>query len=173
MKQRLFIITLLFSFNTIAQDSYKDIKDYEVPIGTVSLCKEKDSTGYNWKNREWVKTNYKPEELIIRKIPYKDIDKSEPYMNACADIDNKKNIYRCYSVKSFGEEDSWSNNRLCREQSYDNKLLSVVCEFWWGTTTRFLPNGLFVRTHLIPDLDSEIDKKDSMMLSHGLCGTIN
>ena len=94
-------------------------------------------------------------------------------MNACADIDNKKNIYRCYSVKSFGEEDSWSNNRLCREQSYDNKLLSVVCEFWWGTTTRFLPNGLFVRTHLIPDLDSEIDKKDSMMLSHGLCGTIN
>ena len=163
----------MFSFNTIAQDDYKDIKDYEVPIGTVSLCKEKESTGFNWENREWVKTNYKPEELIIKKLPYKDIDKSEPYMNACADIDNKKNIYRCYSVKSFGEEDSWSKNRLCREVYYEKELSAVACEFWWGTETRFLPNGLFVRTHLIPNLESEVDEKDSMMLSHGMCATIN
>jgi len=174
-----FLLALFISGQAYAQDSYKDILDYEIPEGTVSLCKEKHSSGYNWVNGEWVLTNFKPEELIVKKIPYKDIDK-EAWGSDCAQIDDKVNnvtyVSRCYSIKKFGEEDTEYNTRLCTEEYLsDKKLNSIFCDFSWGDTMYFLPNGLFIRTFLLPNLKSnpKRDKKDSMTLSHGLCAIIN
>ena len=188
MKQLLFIITLLFSFNTIAQDSYKDILDYEVPEGTVSLCKEKHSSGYNWVNGAWVPVNYGVVDYIIKKIPYEDIA-SFTIFKLCKDINQIENtissginrVNRCYSVQEFGEEPSLINANICVESYWydegDNKgtLNTVTCKSLFNTQEiSFLPNGLFVNRYLALDLDGnpEDDKKDSMGTSHGVCGTI-
>ena len=189
MKQLLFIITLLFSFNTMAQDSYKDILDYEVPEGTVSLCKEKHSSGYNWENGEWVPVNYDTNEYIIKKIPYEDIA-TFTHLKLCRDINQIENtissginrVNRCYTVKKFSEEPSLIRANKCVESYwYDeggNKgtLNSITCKSLFGIKEiSFLPNGLFINEYLALDLDSNPEDgiKDSMVLSHGMCGTIN
>jgi hypothetical protein len=179
MKQLLFIITLLFSFNTIAQDGYKGVLDFEVPEGTVSLCKEKNSTGYNWENGEWVLQNFKPEEFIVKKVPYKNINKEKNvFLSPCSEIDDQgnypSNVRRCYNIRNFGEEEKSYSDRICREYYADQKLYRIECAYHIGTTFNFLPNGLFVNTYLVFNLGKEEErKKDSMMLSHGLCATIN
>ena len=125
-------------------------------------------------------TNYKVEEFIVKKIPYKNINSTDKtWLNACHEIDDQRNfpanVSRCYSVKTFGEEDRSYQDRICREYYSDQKLYKIDCNKKIGSTLTFLPNGLFVHTYLFLSLDSnpEDGKKDSMMLSHGLCGTIN
>jgi hypothetical protein len=177
-----FLLTLFISSQAYAQDSYKDILDYEVPEGTVSLCKEKHASGYNWENGKWVSVNYGTDEYIIKKIAYKDIDKVEGETFDCKKIDDEinnfdfgKTLHRCYSVREFGEELMSFHYQMCNEWYFKNKIQSVNCSSMGEKTVTFVPNGLFVRRHIYADVNSNPNKdyKDSMMLSHGVCATIN
>jgi hypothetical protein len=182
------LLAIFISSQAYAQDSYKDILDYEIPEGTVSLCKEKHSSGYNWRNGEWVEANYDTAEYIIKKIAYKDIDKSDISKSFdCKKIDDKINdiandiyvfadkLHRCYSVREFGKELMTVHYQICKEWYFDNKLYSVNCYSMGEKTVTFVPNGLFVRRHIYADVTSKPNKdyKDSMVLSHGVCATIN
>ena len=176
------LLALFISSHAYAQDSYKDILDYEVPEGTVSLCKEKHSSGYNWENGKWIKANYDTNEYIIKKIAYTDIDKVEGKTFDCKKIDDEINdfrfgeiLHRCYSVKEFGEELRTFNYKMCEEWYFKNEIKSVSCYSAGEKIITFIPNGLFVKKNIYEDVSSNPHKdyKDSMVLSHGLCATIN
>tara|TARA_R110002012_G_C11365234_1_gene581344 strand:+ start:116 stop:634 length:519 start_codon:yes stop_codon:yes gene_type:complete len=172
----------------MAQDSYKDILDYEVPEGTVSLCKEKHSSGYNWVNGEWIDVNYQLETYIIKKLHYKDINNNDVCrygINENESIEKVETfesllgeaayIKRCYSIKSLGEEENYTNFNVCSEHYNKNELTHIFCRPLLHSDMAFNINGLFVLRHWEPDLNKnpKNDYKSSIQTSHGVCGTIN
>ena len=78
-------------------------------------CVEEKSTGFNWVNKEWVQTNFKPSSYILSKL--------EPTSEPCEDFQNElsPSIERhtsmkttgCYMLKQVGEKDSLGD--VCRE----------------------------------------------------------
>ena len=182
-----FLLTLFISSQAYAQDSYKDILDYEVPEGTVTLCKEKHSSGYNWENGEWIDVNYQLETYIIKKLHYKDINNNDvcryginekESIEKDVDIESffdNANVNRCYSIKSFGEEEDYTDFNVCSEHYDKNKLTRIFCRPLLFSEMAFNINGLFVRRHWEVDLNKKPknDYKSSIQTSHGVCGKIN
>lgn len=181
----LFLFTL--SSNALAKDDYADMQDHEIPSGNVSLCKETDAIGFNWEDGKWIKSNYKPAEFVIKKIPYKDIDKDGLILcrkidetknkltsTCCADVMLTEEINRCYAIRDFGAEVNMFDYTICKE-TYHNKILeNVICKK--DVHIEFLPNGLFFkRSNMILDLrkNPEGNYKDSIVISHGICASVN
>lgn len=185
----IFLISLFQNISVKADtlgNSVDNFFDYELPIGLISLCNEKSSTGFNWKNNRWDKVNWKLSTYIIKKIEHKKIttkkddachlipknNKSE-YIDYVDDFKIKENVvtkvlHRCYQIKEEGNRmhDLFHPNNMCQEiiDHKTNKLLKITCENF-----TFNPSGLFINGLVHNDVKTKSKYKDGLKVGHGIC----
>jgi len=165
------------------------------------LCEIEDSTGFDWSNGNWHRTNFKAgQKYIIKKqddeksVDAKDYDRDKVKNQLCSwgqEGEYKSGGYAasrdgCYLIKELGEESNQGNFRTCREfwNSYEGswKLDTIHCPVGLIIPQMtFKPNGLIhlyksgsLEANPKGDKESNIppDYKDSMYLSFGRCSTL-
>jgi hypothetical protein len=150
------------------------------------LCIDDDATGFNWRNKKWVQTNFNSgSKFIIRKIEIdkyiKRDDRSKNNLLLCEDpniwdVTQGKNkfsgsINACYEIKVMGEKGNALDSRSCSEWWQDGRLEKISCRDHTPQTF-FKPDGSFIRYPWHSDL-SQSTEKASLHISVGTCSTIN
>ena len=149
-----------------------------------SICIEKEGTGFNWKNGEWVNTNFVSNTYVARKI-FPDELQADHNPDGCAEMLRKKpfgsngwaSVQACYHFGELGEDGvsfwCWENYEQKAEDNNTLALSRVDCNFF-GIDISFEPDGPFIysSTHAIVTRHPEDNYKDSLKISHGLCSKI-
>lgn len=167
------LIFIIFSFQAVAEMTAKEIKPF------TSLCQEEASTGFNWKNGKWHKTNFSEEKLIIKKLPVSQLGQNTPFCNSISESPKRvtDNIwYRegCYNVRNRNDEYSPVFSTICKEFYKENKFDSISCDTLFGPKIDFSPNGNFIATKVPVNIESapKGDQKGSLSISVGFCSSI-
>jgi hypothetical protein len=182
IKECLFLTIGLLATSTSLNAGERITFPTERPIGTTALCIGAQSTGFNWVNSEWVSTNYRPDQIIVKKAQIDNPNgEKRPYnrckgkLNQVSDTENFTGGYtlnRCYEIYKVG--DSPIFKLACRE-SYDNDQAfeSVECEGVFHDIA-LNANGEYVRrsSHLNVSEPMEGNVRDSMFIEVGLCSDI-
>jgi hypothetical protein len=142
------------------------------------LCVAEKGTGFDWKDNDWVQTNYLPYSYIVTKEePAKPDDPFGCHVSVSQQISPalgglQGESIGCYQLKEIGEKDGLAYR--CREvwNKTDNGYVldNVSCEALFekykaeldGPFVRTLTYGLFFRT----------EKRDSVMLQIGKCSLL-
>ena len=194
------LLPLFVSLIVMSSYSNAEITSYDERF--TLLCEIEDSTGFNWSDGNWHRTNFKGgQKYIIKKQDdeksedAEDFDFDKVKNTFCAygqeeEVENYSSVYRdgCYMIKEFGEESTEFNSKLCRE-TWDKdeqgslKLDMVGCT-WGFPQMSFKPNGL-IHTYSGGSLEANpegwvedgvtkipADYKDSMYIGFGRCSTI-
>lgn len=150
------------------------------------LCIDDEATGFNWRDKKWVKTNFASgSRFIIRKIEIdKYITKENRLKNnlfLCDDpkiwdVTHGKNkfsgfINACYEIKSMGEKGDAADFSNCSEWWSNGNLEKISCKDHTPQTF-FQPDGSFIRYPLYADLTQSTEKA-SLHISVGRCSIIN
>ena len=150
------------------------------------LCIDDDVTGYNWRNKKWVQTNFtEGSRYIIKKIEIeKYINRNYRAKNKilfCNDpkvwdiSENGKkftgSVEACYEIKSMGNEANFMDSRMCSEWWEDGKLEKISCQSH-TPQLYFQPDGSFIRFPWHTDVSKPTEKKDSLVISVGSCSVI-
>jgi len=145
-----------------------------------SLCVGENSTGFNWIEGKWVRTNFKPEKYLLQKINYEK-EMLSPNFNDQPLLCNKPSLQTysssgwafvkaCYVFRPFGTPLSMlTDAKQCLETFRNGSLDNINCE----GIGLFKPNGLFVKlpSYISMDLRSSTSK-DSMALEVGICSAL-
>jgi hypothetical protein len=165
------------------------------PTGSSVLCVEEEATGFNWRNKAWTQTNFRPDKkFVVRKLDpetYKDAPtrRASGYGSGgvafCKDPDifptpydlpkNRKfsgMIEVCYEIKDMGSEASSVSRQSCYEDWDEGRLTQISCNNH-NPQAYFHPDGAYIRYPWHTDIDKNADKKDSLTLSVGSCSKIN
>ena len=192
MNIRLAIATIFLATASIeASLAETDERLLLFPANSSVLCIEEQATGFNWKNKAWVQSDYRPDgKFVIRKLnpeTYKDKDVRMTSKNGfmCEDpkvfpvpLDLPRKgkfsgfIYACYEIKEVGREANFLSTRRCSEYWKEGRLTEISCKDH-SPQTYFHPDGAYIRYPWHQDIDKYADKKDSLILSVGSCSKIN
>jgi len=150
------------------------------------LCIDDDATGYNWRNKKWVQTNFKEgSRYIVKKIEVEKYinrnDRGKNKILLCNDpkvwdiSENGKkftgSVDACYEIKSMGNEANFMDSRMCSEWWEDGKLDKISCRDH-TPQLYFQPDGSFIRFPWHTDVSKLTEKKDSLAISVGSCSII-
>lgn len=179
-------ILTLFFFILIFISSISISKEtrFSEEIDFSSLCISEQSTGFNWEEGEWVKTNFILDKYLIKKIHQDKL--SSGLLWQCLGNDGKlieemlpfesgketRFIKRCYEVKEFDEE--LSAPEFCSEYYRNNgngdlKLYEIRCP---ESNIYMRPNGRFTISNTRSIGDDLEDYSDSLTISIGHCSTL-
>jgi hypothetical protein len=150
-----------------------------------TLCIQEDATGYNWQNKKWIQTNFKPtNKYIIKKIEiekYSGKDRSKSQLITCKNpsvIDVTQEgkkftgfVDTCYEIKRMGEKASLFDNQMCSEYWQDGRLEKISCRDH-SSPFYFEPDGSFIQFPWHTSLGKTDNEKDSLALSVGSCSQI-
>lgn len=141
------------------------------------LCVEEGSTGFNWRNGDWVQTNYHLDQFIM-----KDVSEDPELGKFCSVEPPTEDDYgivkgtRCFNQTEVGDEPSPFGSSHCRVYyKPDMKTVrTVYCEGGYAEVN-FQAPGEFVstRTYSAPDVEmGAADSRDSLVISVGKCSVI-
>ena len=165
--------------------------DGELSFGPISVCSEKDSVGYRWRNNDWEKGNFELSTYIIHKKEHRKITNKNfeychtglknkyeedkdytAYMGFSGDgTVEVKVLKRCFSIiereNKLHEIDP--PIEFCKEirNHKTNELLRISCKSF-----TFEPNGNFIKRQIHTNLKSNAEYKDSLYISHGNCTSL-
>lgn len=144
------------------------------------VCEEEQSTGFSWKDGEWVRTKFSPKKFTITKV-----ERNESHKLCDTEKLKQRDIYEsskytnsCYEIKGFGREASWLNVINCLEawnKVDDGFVLSgVSCNPVFRPKIEFKPKGYFYSLYLIGGLSSmsKNDQRNSLAIAIGQCSTL-
>jgi hypothetical protein len=186
----------------IVMSSYSNADINSVDERFTLLCEIEDSTGFNWSDGNWHRTNFKGgQKYIIKKeadeksIDDADFNYSDATYEMCTYSQKGESRFftsvsrdACYSIKEFGKELNFVDSNTCRETwSIDEQgvetLDTVNCPYHSKEMT-FKLNGL-IHTYSGGSLEASpegwivdgvtkipADYKDSMYIGFGRCSTI-
>ena len=173
MKKKIIIFVLIFLPYSFAFGkeitSIANKTDYEIPYEQSIICEDELHIGFNWENRKFVRSKYKNEKVIFKKINH-NLDKSHSHCNFFMPDqkdwveDDYVRLKRCYTTQSFGGKaypSICSELYLGKEKS---KLESITCKEY-----KFDPDGLFLKKPTSVGVKGDVDYKDSFSISHGKC----
>ena len=151
------------------------------------LCVADMSTGFNWKNGNWVPVRFKEKRYIVSKIdPPKSLNLASERGEIMAFVectlpqkdteelilDNFHHFPACLKIQILGEDrpnflDCWETHIKDEEEKWSTK---ISC----GNEFAFSPNGHFHSSIFHDNVDSKPknDYKDSLSISVGKCGSI-
>lgn len=136
---------------------------------TLSLiCVVDESSGYNWRNKSWVHSTFKPLTYIVEKMPQTSV--------GCADRQARiapsgNNLLGCYAIKEVGKKPLWS--QLCEEwRSESGVVVRVDCSFGGFDSFEAQIDGPFVLTRTYGAFVELDGKRDSLVLEVGKCSEI-
>ena len=181
-----FVIHLvsLICIPSLAQTEGSNLLKYPV---SATLCIEEKSTGFNWKNNQWVPTQFKvTNKYLVKKLPfesYKDFQAksknksifcTEPKETKISDEGNSFTgfIEVCYENKIVGEESTILNVSMCTEYWSKGKLERISCD---KSIPQFFfhPDGQFIRFPWHSNIERTSESKDSLALSVGSCSKVD
>jgi hypothetical protein len=151
-----------------------------------TLCIQEDATGYDWRNKKWIQTNFKPtQKYIIKKIEIekylteKDRSKNQlflckhPSLTDFTEDGKKFNAFvdTCYEIKKMGEKGTVLDHQMCSEYWKDGRLEKISCQDH-SPQFYFEPDGSFIQFPWHTNLDNTNKEKDSLVLSVGSCSQI-
>ena len=149
-----------------------------VPIFN-ALCVTDESTGFNWKDGDWVKANFKADKkVLVIKIDMAENNakpKNERQLRCEAERGFDEGFgsvinSACYLVKEMGHKPLPYDAGMCAESFNEGVLKSIECDHF-----TFLPDGAFVQYSNSEDVSRfpKDDYKDSIYVSVGKCNKIN
>jgi hypothetical protein len=142
-----------------------------------ALCVESGSTGFNWRDGNWVNSDYNLDQYIVQ-----DVSNDPELVSLCIPTEKVVNQWgtayadRCFNLSVVGEEKSSYDTTQCRviyDEGGDTTV--VMCDQSRYSNFKFEPTGEFVltRTYGVPDSDrAPSDQRDSLVLSVGKCSVI-
>ena len=142
------------------------------------LCIGDQSSGFDWVNKTWVPTRFKPEQYLIEKMNID--DKTTPF--CAAGIGRNKPLWTdsyglvdgCYNVHVFGRVSYPRLAQVCLEEwkKLDGKwsLRSISCRD--QEYIHLKPDGAFTQTNWNETLDDDAAQKDSLSLTVGRCNVM-
>lgn len=141
------------------------------------LCVEEGSTGFNWRNGDWVQTNYHLDQFIM-----KDVSEDPELGTFCSPEPPVEDEYgvikgkRCFNQADVGEEPGVFGTSHCRVYYKPDMttVRTVYCEGGYAEINFEAP-GEFVltRTYSAPDgAMTKSDQRDSLVISVGKCSVI-
>ncbi len=180
------VLSCFFFFLAFAVNANTDQANLvRLPPSSI-LCIDDAATGFDWKNKKWVQTNFKiSERYIARKIEVekylKREDRSKNNFLLCDDprvVDLTENgkqfsgiVDACYEIKSMGSQANIFDSRICSEWWKNGLLESVSCNKH-TPQLYFHPDGSFIRYPWHTNISKSAEEKDSLVLSVGTCSTI-
>jgi hypothetical protein len=152
------------------------------------LCMDEKSTGFNWRDRGWVQTNFAANSrFIIRKLDiakYQNKSTEEKWKNDVFFCENPTTAFTnekdkkfngvvksCYEIKDMGSSATLTDSQMCSELWRDGQLQRISCRDH-SPQFYFNPEGAFIRFPWHTDIDKSAAKKDSLALSVGSCSVI-
>jgi hypothetical protein len=186
----LFSSTFFIVFPVWAQLNSESVKTDQVnfvrfpPFST--LCIQEDATGYNWQDKKWIQTNFKPtQKYIIKKIEIEkyltEKDRSKNQLITCKNpsvmdftSEGKKFsafVDTCYEIKRMGEKAAIWDYQMCSEYWRDGRLEKISCRDH-SAPFYFEPDGAFIQFPWHTSLEKTNKEKDSLVLSVGSCSQI-
>lgn len=144
-----------------------------------ALCVADESTGFNWKDGNWVRTTLKADsKILVVKIDMAENSakpKNERQLRCEAERGFDEGFgsvinSACYLVKEMGHKPLPYDAGMCAESFNEGVLKSIECERF-----TFLPDGGFVQYSKSEDVSSlpKDGYKDSIYVSVGKCSRIN
>ena len=137
------------------------------------LCEGEQATGFNWRSKNWVKTNFKTSRYLVTNKPENECIFAPVIDRELQGEDKFFSRDACLNIREFGEDYNPRLSEKCtevyvkkdkvwRRQFSCDGLFSDI----WGNF-----NGGFRR---ISDstVHDDVDKKDSMVLEVGKCSHI-
>lgn len=186
MKKIFYVITIFVIVNIYA-DSFNQDEPFN------ALCVTTKSTGFNWKNGDWVATNFKPStKYLVQKLKIEEADflgfdknKKQVKSGSCFSEMQKKHIlpnspihYGCYNIRPMGTPFFTMNSRLCTEypakDGRGKEYIYISCQI--GLVEQrfdFSPNGLFITANTSSIEENPKDGyKDSLAIDVGKCSKL-
>lgn len=145
------------------------------------ICKGEQANGFDWREGEWVKANYKPSQyVIVKNSDNKCFQTLEVPVDMVTDGSEYHSRSVCLNVRVFGEKYSSVLSERCSESYLKigtaDWVAKVVCQggFRNGKIV-FAPDGRFQSSSLHSDVsDSPKDGyKDSLATEVGRCAVIS
>lgn len=150
----------------------------------VYVCAEKESVGFNWRDGQWVKTNFKGEAYSVRKVDrslYKDSNAKKSNQTMFCDAEKEAKAgqrldggiemkYSCYSITELGSKPWLLSYGMCLETYKHGSLESVTCSDLRNFA--FSVDGQFIKAPGSLNVGN-VPTKDSMALSVGTCRPAN
>src|SRR5262249_49332650 len=137
------------------------------------LCVAEKGTGFNWRNNDWVQTDYKPYTYVLTKVEPQEWDcASQKVSQQISPVSEARGeSHGCYQLKEVGDKEALSD--LCEERwnktNSGYALLDVICE---GLANyRAEVDGHFSLTRTYGIFFSG-EKRDSMLLQIGKCSLL-
>ncbi len=176
------VLAFVFLFpengSATGKHSVSNLTKDEIPIGQTILCKESLSIGFHWEKGGWIKANYKPDNVVFKKVDHRNIksgkicylllsEKSVANKDYVSDV-GWTNLQRCYSVGEMGKGDP--TIKSCTETYRDTKLVKVSCEkgeYTFHPTQLYLKGTSSVSRDVLAE--PKDDYKDSYSIAHGSC----
>jgi len=155
----------------IARAEITDLKPFSL------LCAEEESTGFNWENHRWVRTNFKPDTYILSRLqpeslPCFSLPEPSQSIKRQGDHGYSKS---CYVLKRVGEEKGFGE--VCGEYwiEKDGELVlrSISCDETAHYKAHIDGPFAIARTFGAFYEDKETGERDSVIVSIGKCSLIN
>ena len=174
-----FILTMLLTVHitSVCADGKRLTSDFEVPIGTTTVCDAKDKTGFVWlESGKWEKSSFTKDTYIIRKVLAPETFKPDDscYFENLKYSDDEfaktTHLSRCYTISKLGITEQPPSEQ-CIERYYQRELLVVHCK---DSAISFEPNKSYVKrsnsTHK-PESELKRGYRNSLYVEHGECTT--
>jgi hypothetical protein len=156
-----------------------EITDSQTPFSM--LCVAEQATGFNWKNDNWVRSNYNPENYIINKLNGRDRrcteDERGEFSRPVVRDESGKDAGSagCYVLRQMGKKgSSWEPADRCEENWTDRNgqlvLTAIFCKGLWVDYKAHI-DGAFILTRTYGVLMSG-EQKDSVTLEIGKCSLV-
>lgn len=178
-----FILTMLLTVNItiVSADGSRLSPDFEVPIGTTSVCTSEQILGFRKGDKNWRKTTFSDRKYTIKKVqpPLDDVNEL-PFDNCNASLTkrsdnikgNKTTLHRCYMFNDGLSID------YCAEVYDTNILVKVFCPAYFHDEVVFEPNGTYVSRsdlnlspHAFSIANETISTPAEISVEHGECTT--
>lgn len=175
LKRQICVITILAS---------SIISPYAIAGDIFYVCAENESIGFNWRDGQWVKTNFKGDTYSVRKVDrslYKDSKTKQSNQTMFCDAEKEAKVnqrfdggiemkYSCYSITELGSKPWLLSYGMCLETFKYGSLESVTCSD--SRNFAFSVDGQFIKAPGSLNVGN-VNKKDSMALSVGTCRPAN
>lgn len=145
--------------------------------GLKAICVREQSTGFNWENGRWVRTNFKPgNQFLIQRLNL-EAYASKPTLEQPAlcqiepvrQIGTTKISKGCYQINDVGEPPVIFLSEMCDEIVEGKQIVSIQCR-----KITFNPDGGFIELPWHADISTSPrnNRKDSLVLSVGKCSRL-
>lgn len=144
------------------------------------ICNGEQSTGFNWKDGDWVKANFKPSQYVISKNS--DNKCLEPLGNSQNTVFETSKFHSrsvCLNVRGFGEKYSAYLSEVCDEYYSQSKNedweITISCRRGIHGDIKLSPDGRFHASSLHSNLGDKPkgDYKDSLSVDVGRCAVVS